>query len=73
MKHKVTVEVETKKRFLGIPYKVTEKHKVTVDGKTYRRLIREKEKAADSAEEELAAGALVVWEEELVDLFGEDY
>lgn len=71
MKHKVTVEVETRKHFLGIPYTVTEKKRMIVDGKTYRRMERERRKAARPSEEEVAACAAIVWEEEMVDLFGE--
>ena len=41
MKHKVTVEVETRKHFLGIPYKSTEKKRIIVDGKTYRKMKQE--------------------------------
>ena len=71
MKHTVTVKVETKKRFLGIPYTSTEKKRMTVDGKTYRRMKREERDEAARRADEAAAAALVVWEEELVDIFGE--
>lgn len=38
MKHKITYEVEKKKKgFLGITRTVKEKHTVEVDGKTYRK------------------------------------
>ena len=71
MKHRVTVEVETRKHFLGIPYTATEKKHIMVDGKTYRRMKQEeRDEAARKADEALAYAA-VVWEEEMVDLFGE--
>lgn len=38
MKHQVTVKVETKKHFLGIPYRTTEKKHLVVDGKTYWKM-----------------------------------
>ena len=64
MKHRVTVEVETKKRFLGIPYTATEKKRIEVDGKTYRKMKQAERdwqlREADAA----AAAALVVLEEE---------
>ena len=74
MKHQVTVQVETKKRFLGIPYTATEKKRITVDGKTYRKMKREEQagKRTGPAEEEIAACALIEFEEEMADLFGED-
>ena len=61
MKHKVTVHVETKKRFLGIPYTVTEKKHITVDGRTYRQMKRDRQKDAGPSEEEVAACAAIVW------------
>ena len=65
VKHRVTVEVETKKHFLGIPYTVTEKKNIMVDGKTYRRM-KQEELARQRAEaDEAGAAALVVLEEEL--------
>ena len=64
MKHRVTVEVETKRRFLGIPYTVTEKKKVTVDGKTYREMKRAERDRKLAEADEAAAAALVVLEEE---------
>ena len=73
MKHKVTVEVETKKHFLGISYKTTEKKRIMVDGKTYRKLKKE-ERERDkrgSSEEEAVAAAYVVLEEEWADRIGE--
>ena len=70
MKHRVTVKVETKKHFFCIPYTVTEKKHIMVDGKTYRKMKREeREKEARKAKEALAREA--IWEEEMVDLFGE--
>ena len=71
MKHRVTVEVETKRRFLGIPYTVTEKKKVTVDGKTYRKMKQAERDRKLAEADEAAAAALVIWEEEMVDMFGE--
>ena len=72
MKHKVTVEVETKKHFFGIPYKTTEKRRIIVDGKTYRKMKKEHGQAdEDELDEEIAAAALTAWEEEMVDIFGE--
>ena len=71
MKHRVTVQVETKKHFLGIPYKAVEKKHITVDGKTYRKMRREEQKRQRGAENEALACAAVIWEEEMVDLFGE--
>ena len=64
MKHRVIVEVETKRCFLGIPYTVTEKMKITVNGKTYRKM-KQAERDRELAEaDEAAAAALVVLEEE---------
>ena len=45
MKHKVTVQVDTKKHFLGIPFKATEKKSIMVDGKTCRKMKREEREA----------------------------
>ena len=73
MKHRVTVEVEKKKHFLGIPYTVTEKQKIEVDGKTYRRMKWEERERRQVEEERLAEMAVVgeylMWEEEIADLF----
>jgi hypothetical protein len=71
MKHKVTVEVEVKKHFLGIPYKTTEKKRIMVDGKTYRKMKQEERERTSRMADEALACAAVVWEEEMVDLFGE--
>lgn len=71
MKHRVTVQVETKKHFLCIPYKAVEKKHITVDGKTYRKMRREEQERQRGAENEALACAAVVWEEEMADLFGE--
>ena len=73
VKHKVTVQVETKKHFLGIPYKTIEKKRITVDGKTDRKMKHEEQARRQAEADQMAAAALVVWEEELVDMFGEDY
>lgn len=70
MKHTVTVQVETKKHFLGIPYTTTEKQKFVVDGKTYRKM-KQKEQDKLRAESELAVCAAMMLEEEMADLFGE--
>ncbi len=71
MKHTVTVEVDTKKHFLGIPYRSVEKQRITVDGKTYRKMKREeRERQMREADETLACAAIVL-EEEVVDIFGE--
>ena len=72
MKHRVTLEVETKKHFLGIPYKTREKKRIIVDGKTYRRMKQEERKKAEWQAAEALACAAVLWEEEMADLFGED-
>ncbi len=72
MKHKVTVEVETTKHFLGIPYKSTEKKRITVDGKTYRKMQREEQERLleiRERDEEIISEL----EEELVDIYGEDF
>lgn len=73
MKHKVTVQMEKKHRFLGIPYTTTEKKRIIVDGKTYRKMKREERagKATGPTDEEIMACALVELEEEMADLFGE--
>ena len=71
MKHKVTVQVETKKHFLGIPYTATEKKRITVDGKTYRKMKQEAQRQREEEADQFAAAALIVWEEEMVNLFGE--
>ena len=64
MKHKVTVRVEAKKHFLGIPYTVSEKKRIIVDGKTYRRMKQEEQERQRAAADMAAAAALVVLEEE---------
>ena len=64
MKHRVTVEVETKKRFLGIPYTVTEKKRIEVDGKTYRKMKQAEQDRQLREADAVAAAALVVLEEE---------
>lgn len=74
MKHRVTVEVQTKKHFLGIPYKTTEKKKIMVDGKTYRKMKQEEHdyhRKKEPSDDEILACAAIVWEEEMVDMFGE--
>lgn len=71
MKHRVTVEVEAKKHFLGIPYKTTEKKRIMVDGKTFRKMKQEEQNVTDRMAAEALACAAVVWEEEMVDMFGE--
>ena len=65
MKHRVTVEVEKKKHFLGIPYMVTEKEHLIVDGKTYREMKRKEQ--SDLENEAAAAMILLEEEEELFD------
>ena len=64
MKHRVTVEVETKKRFLGIPYTATEKKHIMVDGKTYRKMKKEERGRQLREMDAAAAAVLVVLEEE---------
>ena len=64
MKHRVTVEVKTKKHFLGIPYTATEKKRIEVDGKTYRKMKQEEQDRRLRELDETAAAALVVLEEE---------
>ena len=74
MKHTVTVEVETRMHFLGIPYKTTEKKKITVDGKTYRKMKAEeknKDRNRQPSDEEIIAAHYLICEEELAELFGE--
>ena len=71
MKHRVTIEVETKKHFLGIPYKTIEKKHIIVDGNTYRKMKQNERKEAERRADEALACAAIVWEEEMVDLFGE--
>ena len=68
MKHRVTVEVETKKRFLGIPYTATEKRRIMVDGKTYRKMKQEEFDRQRAEADEAAAAALTVLEEEELDV-----
>ena len=65
MKHRVTVEVEQKKHFLGIPYTVTEKEHLVVDGKTYREMKRKERE--DLYQEAAAAMIMLEEEEELFD------
>lgn len=71
MKHRVKVEVEKKKHFLGFPYTVTEKQKIEVDGKTYRKIKREeqerKQAGADRLAEIAVVGEYLMWEEEMTD------
>ena len=64
MKYRVTVEVETKKRFLGIPYTAVEKKRIDVDGKTYRKIKQEERDRQLREQDEAIAAALVVLEEE---------
>ena len=64
MKHRVMVEVETKKRFLGIPYRAVEKNRIEVDGKTYRKMKQGERVRLLRTRDEAAATALVVLEEE---------
>jgi len=67
MKHRVTVEVETRHHFFGIPYTTTEKKDILVDGRTYRKM-KHDEKDREAAHEALEG----LWEEEMADLYGED-
>ena len=74
MKHRVMVEVETKKRFLGIPYTTVEKKQIEVDGKTYRKMKaeeRNKDRNRQPADEEIIAARYLICEEELAEIFGE--
>ncbi len=71
MRHTVTVQTETKKHFLGIPYTTTVKKKITVDGKTYKKMKQAEQARQQEQADQIAAAALVVWEEEMVDMFGE--
>ena len=74
MKHTITVRTETKKHFLGIPYRATEKKRITVDGKTYRKMKREKrdgQTPSGPTDEQIMACALLELEEEMADLSGE--
>ncbi len=71
MKHRVTVETEIKKHFLGIPYKTTEKKRIMVDGKTYKRMKQEERKESERRTDEALACAAIILEEEMVDMFGE--
>ena len=71
MKHRITVKTQVKKRFLGIPYTVTEKKHIMVDGKTYRKMKQAEKEEAARRTDEAAACALVILEEEMVDMFGE--
>ena len=71
VKHRVTVEVKEKRHFLGIPYTATEKKHIMVDGKTYRKMKKEEQEAEARRADEAATAALIVLEEEMVDLFGE--
>lgn len=64
MKHRVTVEVETKKRFLGIPYTATEKKQIEVDGKTYRKMKQAERNRQLREMDAVAVTALVMLEEE---------
>ncbi len=66
MKHKVTVETERTKHFLGIPYKVTEKEHLVVDGKTYREMKR-KEKELYQHQAAAVEALFITEEEEEVD------
>ena len=59
MKHRVTVEVETKKRFLGVPYRAVEKKRIEVDGKTWRKMKQEEQERKLRALDEAAAAAMV--------------
>ena len=45
MKHRVTIETETRKHFPGVPYTATEKRHIMVDGKTCRKMKREEREA----------------------------
>lgn len=71
MKHRVMVKVEKKHRFLGIPCTTAEKKRITVDGKTYRAMKRAEQERRMTEADAAAAAALVVLEEEFVDMFGE--
>ena len=71
MKHRVTIETETKKHFLGIPYTATEKKHIMVDGKTWRKMKREQQEAETRKADEALVCAAVVLKEEMVDIFGE--
>ena len=64
MKHRVTVKVETKKHFLGIPYKTMVKKRIEVDGKTYRKMKQAERERQLRELDATAAAALVVLEEE---------
>ena len=66
MKHKVTVTVEEKRRFLGIPYTTTKKKRITVDGRTYRKMKDEERARQEKRNKELLA-CVEIWEEEMID------
>ena len=66
MKHRVTVTVKEKRRFLGIPYTTSKKKRITVDGKTYRRM-EEEERARQEKRSKEALACVEIWEEEMID------
>ena len=53
VKHRITVEVETKRHFLGIPYTATEKKHITVDGQTYRKMKKKNSRKPSDGERKL--------------------
>ena len=64
MKHMVMVEVETKKRFRGIPYTAVEKKRIEVDGNTYQKMRQEERDRHLREQDKATAAALLVLEEE---------
>lgn len=62
----VTVEVESRKHFLGVPCTVKEKQRIIVDGKTYREMKQEERDRRRAAGDEVAAAALIILEEEMI-------
>ena len=71
MKHRVKVDVVTERRGLFGKRPVVEHKTVTVDGRTYRKMKREERDRQRAQGDAMAAAAMILFEEEMAERFGE--
>ena len=73
MKHRVKVDVVTRRKGLFGTREIIKKKTVTVSGKEYRRMKKEKWNKQVFSEAERLAALYMMWEEELTENNGEEY
>ena len=73
VKHRVKVDVVTRRKGLFGTREIIKKKTVTVSGKEYRRMKKEKWNKPVFSEAERLAALYMMWEEELAENNGEEY